>query len=386
MGSTAGESFEQFEARAAREPGTGAYVVDRDHVIHSKPALRAFYAQFETGALSIYTDGGADVKWPAAQARNLTYCVSDAFGANKAKVINAFRDVTDNGWEKFADVNFVYVPDQDANCTAQNTAVVFDVNPIANAPYLARAFFPDSPRAERNVLVDSNAFNSPNFVGIMGHELGHALGFRHEHIRPEAGNVNEDCLEPQNFRGLTPYDSASIMHYPQCNGTATKLAFTTRDQQGVALVYGPVKQNAAPMAQLTVPANGSVVASSFAVEAQVVDTDLVKAELLIDGTLDQTLVAPPFVFQVSGLASGVHQLEIRGTDDAGQTGTQAITVTVTPATDTNDGGAKSSNEVTGGCSAASPAASPGWAALVGILLFGTRRRRSRFVASQRAYY
>lgn len=374
LGSTAGESFEQFEARAVREPGTGAYVVDMDTVIHSKAALRQFFSQFESGALAIYTKAGADVKWPSAQVRNLTYCVSNAFGANKTQVVNAMRAASDTGWEKFADVNFIYVPEQDATCTAQNTAVVFDVNPITNVPYLARSFFPDSPRAERNVLINSTAYNRPDFTGILGHELGHTLGFRHEHIRPEAANVNENCIESQDFRGLTPYDSASIMHYPQCNGTAAQLAFTIRDQQGVALVYGPPQTNVAPMAQLTAPANGAVVASSFVVEAQVVDTDLAKAELLIDGALGQTLAAPPFAFQVTGLATGAHNLQIRATDNAGQTGTQTISITVAAAT-ANTAVDNASGDVTGGCSVGGPNAASAGLAIAALLVPGLRRRR-----------
>ena len=123
------------------------------------------------------------------------------------------------------------MPAQDATCNAQNTNVVFDVNPVnANGQYLARSFFPNSPRAERNVLIDNTAFQpggtgSVPLANILGHELGHTLGFRHEHIRPEANATQ--CVEDNQFRGLTTYDSASVMHYPQCNGTSTTLAFTS---------------------------------------------------------------------------------------------------------------------------------------------------------------
>ena len=44
------------------------------------------------------------------------------------------------------------------------------------------------------------------------HELGHILGFRHEHIRSEA---NSSCDEGGAFRAVTDYDQASVMHYLQ---------------------------------------------------------------------------------------------------------------------------------------------------------------------------
>ncbi|MDI3287927.1 hypothetical protein QHF83_31735 [Polyangium sp. 15x6] len=58
---------------------------------------------------------------------------------------------------------------------------------------------------------------------------------RVEHTRPEAGA----CFEDNNWRGLTSYDSGSVMHYPQCNGTNSwALTLTTKDKQGAASLYG----------------------------------------------------------------------------------------------------------------------------------------------------
>ena len=347
LGSTSGMSFEEFRARTYREPLTGLYVLDWDTPVSGDAELYEIWEATQQGALAVYNRNGTDIKWDATQRKNLTYCISNNFGANKQLVIDAMKAASDNGWEKFADVNFVYVPAQDANCTNANQNVLFDVNPVnANGQYLMRAFFPDSPRNERNVLIDNSAFqpggtgNVP-FANIVAHELGHSIGFRHEHIRPEA-NAGQ-CLEDNQFRGLTTYDSASVMHYPQCNGTSTNLAFTTRDQQGVAALYGPPIQNMSPMAQVTFPQNGATVPPSFTVEASIVDTDLVKAELYIDGTLTSTIMAAPFSFEVTDLSLGAHALEIRATDGANQTSTQTINVIVA-----NTGGGDGSGSGTGG--------------------------------------
>ena len=120
--STEGMSFEEFKARAGREPGTGAYVLDWDMVIHGDDALFDYWSRYQQGALTIYTVGGVNIKWDATQKKNLTYCVGAGFGAtNKQLVIDAMNGATALGWEKFADVKFVYVPGQDATCTAANT-------------------------------------------------------------------------------------------------------------------------------------------------------------------------------------------------------------------------------------------------------------------------
>src|SRR5262249_39971385 len=89
-------------------------------------------------------------------------------------------------------------------------------------------------------LIATSSFGSIQpltLAGILRHELGHILGFRHEHIRPEAGAVN--CPhEDDSWHILTEYDPASVMHYPQGNGTNTgDLNLTTVDQRGVHVVY-----------------------------------------------------------------------------------------------------------------------------------------------------
>ena len=111
--------------------------------------------------------------------------------------------------------------------------MLFSVEPTNTTQYIARAFFPSSPKSSRNVLVNAASLvSSGNWEpgDILGHELGHTLGFRHEHTRPEAGT----CFEDNNWRALTPYDSVSIMHYPQCNGGSSDLEFSSNDATACA--------------------------------------------------------------------------------------------------------------------------------------------------------
>ncbi|WP_338871599.1 matrixin family metalloprotease [Myxococcus stipitatus] len=238
-------TWEEFRASAVQDP-EGKWIFDGDQAVDSEAELRAFFDSAVSGTatnqagLAVYnTSGGTtagDVKWSAAQKGNLTYCVSNTFGTNKAKIVAAMNSAT-AAWEATASVNFVHNTALDANCTASQTGVLFDVRPVnSGGQYLARAFFPNSGRASRNVLVDNTAFGSIapwTLAGIMRHELGHTLGFRHEHTR-----VNGGCYEDSQWRGLTTYDSASVMHYPQCNGTQQgDLVLTARDQQGARALY-----------------------------------------------------------------------------------------------------------------------------------------------------
>ncbi|MGE3543306.1 MAG: matrixin family metalloprotease [Kofleriaceae bacterium] len=376
-------SFEEYRARAQahREPG-GGYVVDWDLVLHSEEALYAHWERGQQGALTVYNVNNQDVIWNSTQRKNLTYCIGSTFNATQRTAIeNAMKGATVDGWEQMADVKFVHVSAQDgAACTASNTNVLFDVNLVnSNGQYLARAFFPDSPRNERNVLVDPDSF-SPNLQwplkNILGHELGHALGFRHEHIR----SPGQECPEDQEYRAVTAYDSASIMHYPQCGGSSNDLAFTSLDRTGVAMIYGMPVKNAAPIAQLTEPANGAVVPPTFMVRTSLVDMDLVKGELYVDGALVQTVTTPPFEFEVTDAAEGAHTLQVKATDAIGQVGEQTINVMVDdeaamPSGGSGNGG--NGNEVSGDEAAVTGGCAAGGSAGLGLVfaLLGARRRR-----------
>jgi hypothetical protein len=234
-------SFEEFEAATYLEDFEGGvYIVNGDTPIVDIKALEEFYhSVYDKGSgLIVHRSGTLDAKWNDTQKLNLTYCISNSFGSNKTKVVQAMEAATTNGWEQVANVNFVYASAQDGSCTATNNNVVFDIRPVSGQPYLARAFFPNQGRSSRNVLIDSSALGNIGggwtLAGVLAHELGHALGFRHEHTRPEAGQ----CYEDNSWRPLTPYDSTSVMHYPQCGGTGPALTISALDEQGAQALYG----------------------------------------------------------------------------------------------------------------------------------------------------
>jgi hypothetical protein len=244
-GSSTGEAptFSEFLDSSYRDVDD-QYIVNGDEPEKSTGGMRIFYDRMvdpkeprtDDDSLIVNTVNGQDDKWSASQVGNLTYCVSTKFGSDHSRIVSAMAGGA-GLWEAASSkVNFVYVPSQDASCNTRNKNVVFSVEPVSTTQYIARAFFPSTPKRSRNVLVDDSIWTSGSWTptNILGHELGHTLGFRHEHTRPESGT----CFEDNNWRPLTPYDSASIMHYPQCNGTSDDLSFTSSDGAGVRALYG----------------------------------------------------------------------------------------------------------------------------------------------------
>ncbi len=192
-----------------------------------------YWATWNTdGALLLNGGGALDTRRIESDIR---YCISNSFGSAK----NAIRDAmatAANNWSSAANLNFTYDSSRDGNCDSRGS-IDIAVRPTSGS-FIASAFFPRRGNAEGNLLVVVDQFFSPGLsaAGVMRHELGHILGFRHEHTRFR----DNPCYENGNWTALTEYDSSSTMHYPQCDGTGSfgSLALTSLDRQGARSVYG----------------------------------------------------------------------------------------------------------------------------------------------------
>ncbi|PXA83604.1 hypothetical protein DMC47_42940 [Nostoc sp. 3335mG] len=186
------------------------------------------------------TKDGKIVRWkPGAK---LTYRVArESFGddGHYALVVDSFQKAT-LAWEQTCGVDFEHRAALDEKPGVDPEGLLFVVRAFdAGGKFIASSFFPSDPPERRRVLVDPSYFTTTfDKVGVFRHELGHVLGFRHEHIRNEAPPVcpNEPLWDT---RVLTVYDPTSVMHY-FCGGVGSnELKISPLDRKGAQQVYGP---------------------------------------------------------------------------------------------------------------------------------------------------
>ncbi|WP_186817764.1 FG-GAP-like repeat-containing protein, partial [Myxococcus virescens] len=267
-------TWEEFLASSYFAPSRGVYIANGDEVFRSQEELRSYYdAHVEASAhgvtrspLAVRISGGQRSVWSAAQKRHLTYCVDSAsLGVHYAQVVHDLG-LAMRKWEAAADVKFVHLSQYDGDCGPTQENVVFDVfmnkepidfceeHPVAcwipvepGGPALpsgysrvvAMAFYPDFERSDRRVELNRRyvIYDYALVAKVLTHEVGHILGFPHEHLR--ISSSNPDCSESELWEGLTAYDSESVMNYPQCGGLSTYSRLSLLDRIGARSVYGP---------------------------------------------------------------------------------------------------------------------------------------------------
>lgn len=199
-------------------------------------------------ALVAVSAAGKVVRWPPGMV--LKYCVlKDTFLSTKDyDLARRSMKAATEAWQDTCGVEFEHVPELDSHPDPTTRpdeigpGIVFSVRHFdSQGKFIASAFFPTQPPVRRRVLIDPSFFAKDlrfSRVGVLRHELGHVLGFRHEHIRSGAPAVCPDEVGTDTI-DLTEYDPRSVMHY-FCGGVGTKeLAISELDRLGAQKVYGP---------------------------------------------------------------------------------------------------------------------------------------------------
>jgi hypothetical protein len=192
------------------------------------------------GALIGMQQGGKILRW--APDAVLSYCVLHHTFPRQEwydEVVDNMRAATAE-WEQTCGVRFAYRSELDRSGVLRPSGVLFPVRHIsANGAFIAAAFFPNDPLERRRLLIDPSYFTARfDRVGVLRHELGHVLGFRHEHIRSGAPAV---CPR-ESIDGtidLSAYDPKSVMHYFCGDVGSRELRITDVDRTGSRELYGP---------------------------------------------------------------------------------------------------------------------------------------------------
>jgi hypothetical protein len=264
------ETFKKLKANAKQVDLNGKKVyfvegdigVDEDELRKAANRLDAEFQLFKAGGSSdssigspimMHTKDGVIQRWQPGST--LTYCVlKQTLGSNYDAVVANMKAATAE-WESHCNIKFKYDVTKDNSAPAVDppAGITFTVRMGSgpNSP-IASAFFPGDEqdlngdgdfkdtgeRSKFHLRVFSDYFTTTfDKVGVLRHELGHVLGFRHEHIRSSAPAV---CQGEALFGAIpaTAYDPQSVMHY-FCGGAGSpQLAITALDRQGAQMVYG----------------------------------------------------------------------------------------------------------------------------------------------------
>jgi hypothetical protein len=226
-------------------PRAGAYyVVEGDRLI-SETQFPIYVAQQSaspapprSGELLVNSKNGRLDRW-CSEARDLTYAVDRASFTTTAKYEAIVSNLAKAArqWEEACpscQVTFTHRKDQDA-APAPNQLVFVVRGLDAKGVFIAAAFFPSDTPDSRVLQVDPTYFTTRyDPVGVFRHELGHILGYRHEHIRNVPGCYRED----NEWKALGPYDPHSVMHYPCGGGGGWTFELSIDDKGNHAAWYG----------------------------------------------------------------------------------------------------------------------------------------------------
>ncbi|WP_052351071.1 matrixin family metalloprotease [Myxococcus stipitatus] len=260
------EGWKAFRAQAVESSARpGVFIVEGDIAIHGEEALRKYYKEYMSRTSQSLTvllrDSGGGVivddVLGEAEKHSLTYCISPRFPSDKQVRVAAAMTAAGLSWSRRVGVSFAHLESEDVWCDSEesgpNLRVNFEVRYVSGpSAFIALSFPPSS--TDRILWIYERAFvsstaNGQTLEATLRHELGHVMGFRHEHIwiSPVAGEPEckvEDLDQPgrqDDARQLVGgYDVLSVMHYAQCRPAGSPWAYaqTETDYRAAISIYG----------------------------------------------------------------------------------------------------------------------------------------------------
>lgn len=228
------------------------YRVEVDILLNEDELYRYYMSRHVDGEISTITsplvvnvDGTSDDLRP--DPTNIMYCYVNGWGTNQGTYIapglaNVRRNLElgMRAWEGVANVKFRERDDLSGTNNCNNA----DTQP-ANLDFVVTHYddrgrrvatgpYPSRPWTQQQLQVPVSGIP----VTLAVHELGHTLGFRHEHVHADGPTL---CTESGNSRDLTSYDPLSAMAYANCeiNQEIVGSMPTRSDGIGARSVYGP---------------------------------------------------------------------------------------------------------------------------------------------------
>ncbi|MEK6320118.1 MAG: hypothetical protein AABN33_00400 [Acidobacteriota bacterium] len=242
----------KFDAYKATLPKDGSYYVVEGDLLLTEAELQDYAvgkANPDTQEkrvvpnsellVNLLQDGKKDYYEDVSQ-RTLTYAVDRQSFPNKSRYDQLVKNVrrAAGEWQsacQTCQIKMVHVTEHDASPSTEKVNFIVRYHD-SGGDYIAAAFFPHYAPLRRNLNIDPSYYTTSfDKVGVLRHELGHVLGYRHEHIQGVPGcYVEDDRWEP-----LTRYDPNSVMHYFCGGGGSMKLKITKSDKLGHQKLYGP---------------------------------------------------------------------------------------------------------------------------------------------------
>lgn len=224
-----------FRSLLAALPRDGEYYVVEGDLLMTDDEVRAYVfglagsprpVQIGPELVMNYYSGKPDM-W-GQQERSLTYSIDKASFPTEAAFATVRTNLAAAGthWVDACRDCRLSIAEAPSATEPGRKRSHFVVRHVDTGSYVAAAFFP-SYSDKRFVLKVDKSYFTTNFdrVGVLRHEIGHILGYRHEHIQ----NIPGCRREAGVWKPLSPYDPHSVMHYFCGGGGSMELALSPID-------------------------------------------------------------------------------------------------------------------------------------------------------------